>query len=93
VRIVGRKDFVNVAKKNIEREPVNAVFLLAKMCLSTTTRRINGACLQAATSLYRTVQVSTRSTNQAATSDIRNKADILASCLGLSTSDRVTTDD
>jgi hypothetical protein len=52
VRIVGRKDFVNVAKKNIEREPVNAVFLLAKMCLSTTTRRINGACLQAATSLY-----------------------------------------
>jgi hypothetical protein len=51
VRIVGRKDFVNVAKKNIEREPVNAVFLLAEMCLSTTTRRINGACLQAATSI------------------------------------------
>jgi hypothetical protein len=34
VRIVGRKDFVNVDKKNIEREPVNAVFLLAEMCAS-----------------------------------------------------------
>jgi hypothetical protein len=57
VRIVGRKDFVNVAKKNIEREPVNALFLLAEMCLSTTTRRINGACLQAATSIPGTGRV------------------------------------
>jgi hypothetical protein len=40
-----RKDFVNVAKKNIKRKLGNAAFRLAGMCLSTTTRRINSACL------------------------------------------------
>jgi hypothetical protein len=53
MQIVGRKDFVTVAKKNIECEPVNAVFLLAGMCLSTNICRINAACLLSATSLYR----------------------------------------
>jgi hypothetical protein len=41
-----RKDFVNVAKKNSEREPVNAVFLLDGSISEPAARRINGACLQ-----------------------------------------------
>jgi hypothetical protein len=49
-----QKDFVNVAKKNIEREPGNAAFRLAGMCLSTTTCRINAVCLLSATSVNRT---------------------------------------
>jgi hypothetical protein len=47
-----RKYFVNDAKKNIERKPGNAAFQLARMCLNTTTRKINAACLLCATSLY-----------------------------------------
>jgi hypothetical protein len=47
-----RKDFVDVAKKNIEREPVNAVFLLDGSISVPVARRINGACLLSATSLY-----------------------------------------
>jgi hypothetical protein len=40
-----RKDFVNVAKTNIECEPGNAGFDWPECAFSTTTRRIYAACL------------------------------------------------
>jgi hypothetical protein len=49
----GKISSMRVAKKNIEREPVNAVFLLDESISVPAARRIIGACLQAATSLYR----------------------------------------
>jgi hypothetical protein len=51
-----RKDFVNFEKKNIEREPVNAVFLLDGRVSVPVSRRIYGTCAYSyslsATSLY-----------------------------------------
>jgi hypothetical protein len=51
MELVG-KEFVNVAKKNIEHEPVNAVFLLDGSISIPVACRINGACLLSASSLY-----------------------------------------